>query len=164
MNLFKSLGLAASATLLAVAPALAKIDPGTTRLLQTVDEYVTVKVDPTECTTDFYGYWSPSTLELVLCTHGSVDGEDHDTVRHEVWHIVQHCLTPKTSRTLQPVFKDPEAYKQEILSRISKGDLQRVLRMYPPRMHYSEVEAFVVASTLTADEIREAFTKACVEG
>ncbi len=93
-----------------------------------------------------------------------MDGEDHDTVRHEVWHIVQHCLSDKSATTLQPVFKDPDAYQKEILSRISGNDLQRVLRMYPPRQHYSEVEAFVIASHMTADEIRQYFIKACVEG
>ena len=164
MNIFKSLATALTACAVTVAPSLARIDAYTDNLLRTVDNSsVTVLIDPHYCDNSIYGSWNPQELELVVCTHGSVDAEDHDTVRHEVWHIVQHCMTDRDATSLQPIFRDPQEYRDEILSRISKEKVRKIMDAYPEFMHLVEIEAFVAAATLTSQEVEAAFIKACID-
>jgi len=161
--MFKSLLLAAAAAVTVAMPATAKVDPGTQQLLLTLSQHINVKINSNDCNIGpkHFGSWDPNNLTMVLCTHGEVDAEDHDTVRHEAWHVVQHCLTPKGSRLVDPVFTGQE-YQDVILARITNAQLQRLMTIYPPSHHASEVEAFVVAAHVDAAAIEQAFLDACV--
>ena len=145
-----------------VTPAHAKLDPGTWQLLRTVDKYVTVKLDPDVCTTDFYGYWDSRNKELVICTHGEWNAEDHDTVRHEVWHIIQLCHTPGV-KYLQPVMSDPQLFELMVRSQVTPFEEQEIIKLYPPAQRKAELEAYVMAAQMTAKEVERKFLSACIE-
>ena len=152
--------LVAAATV--AAPVSARVDDGTPELLRTVDQYVNVHVDPPRCNTaDYHGSWAPATDTLTLCTHGSIDAEDHDTVRHEVWHIVQTCLTPSHSRYLHPVITDTGKWKTMVMDNISNSELQWIIYSYPEAHVHAEIEAFVMAEQLTASQVQDAFIRSC---
>ena len=82
MNIFKHIATALTACAVTVAPSLARVDAYTDNLLRTVDNSsVTVLIDPHYCDRSIYGSWNPQELELVVCTHGSVDAEDLHTAK-----------------------------------------------------------------------------------
>ena len=85
---------------------MAEVQPGTYDLIQTVKSHMTVEIDTPFCDKQegVAGAFDPKNERIVLCPRGSVDADDHDTVRHEVWHVVQYCLTPRDSKVLAPVF------------------------------------------------------------
>ena len=152
--------LIAAATV--TAPASARVDPGTTELLRTVDEYVNVSIDPPRCDSgEFMGSWSPRTTTLTVCTQGSVDAEDHDTVRHEVWHIVQMCKTPSHAKHLYPVIRDTQDWERYVLSNISQSQIDSIIRNYPEHHVIPEIEAYVMAAELTAKQVQNEFIRHC---
>ena len=160
--MIKSLLGAGLALISLVTPAYSKIDPGTTQLLNTVDKYITIKMDPPKCDKEkFYGSWQPSTQTLTICTHGTVDAEDHDTVRHEVWHIIQGCVSPTAKLT--PVIKIKADFKEHILDNITPANLRAIKDLYPEHHHMVEIEAHVIANELTAAQIEAHFIKFCVK-
>ena len=74
-------------------PALATVDAGTPRLLQTLNEYgVTVLYNPSGCGEGWAGMYSTNKV-MSLCYSGKPTASDHDTVRHETAHFLQHCAT-----------------------------------------------------------------------
>ena len=162
MKIIRNLTAALIAAVATTMPALARVDPGTSQLLQTVDATsVTVVMNDRECDKgNYYGSWNRRTLVLRLCTFGEVDAEDHDTVRHEVWHIIQQCTHPDFSHPV-PVFTGND-YEDYILANISARDLQRILKSYPKAHQVVEVEAFVAANQLTSSDIEQVFKERCL--
>ena len=152
--------LVAAATV--AAPVSARIDDGTPELLRTVDQYVNVHVDPPRCSSGEYaGSWQPSTDTLTLCTHGSIDADDHDNVRHEVWHIIQTCITPPRAKYLQPVIDNSNYWKTMVVDNLTASELQWIIDTYPTAHVPPEMEAFVIAEQLTASQVRDMFIRAC---
>ena len=88
----KKLLLGLLAPLMVLSPASAEVQPGTYDLIDTVDNYFTVDIDSPHCDTNLQmvGSFAPSTETLTLCPRGNVTADDHDTVRHEVWHVIQY--------------------------------------------------------------------------
>ncbi len=151
------------ATALAVAtPSSATIDPGTADLLRGVQKYATVEINSDKCDDDPYMEGSYHTVDKVLtiCVDGTADANDHDTVRHEAWHVLQSCLSPNLPM-LKPLFNGEEEFQEYVLSFISKRDYNRIVELYPPSHVDVEVEAFVMARGLTAEQIEKSLHKAC---
>ena len=44
--------------------------------------------------------------QLILCTGDVVDADDHDTVRHEVTHAIQHCVNVIRGTSLNTPIND----------------------------------------------------------
>ena len=159
--MIKRLLTAIAAASITVAPALAKVDPGTADMLDTIDNHVLVQYNTKECDGSFYGYYDRKNNKMLLCFEGEPDAEDHDTVRHETWHVIQHCLTPANSM-LEPVFDTPEKFHEHVLPYISTAELVEIMQAYPKRSHEVEIEAFVMANILTAEQVEDAFVEACL--
>jgi len=153
------------ATIAMATPAMAEIQPGTPDLLDKVDDHMSITFDAPFCDkhTGAAGAFDRSTMVIHLCPRGEVDADDHDTVRHEVWHVIQHCLTPKTSKYLNTVMAvDSSDWNQHILGNLSYSRVQWIKENYPTTHHNAELEAFAVAQTMTATQISELFTKFCL--
>ena len=159
--MIKKLLTAIAAASITVAPALAKVDPGTADMLDTIDDHVLVQYNTKECDGSFYGYYDRRNNKMLLCFEGEPDAEDHDTARHETWHVIQHCVSPD-AKTLQPIFDTPETFKEHVLSYISAAEVVNIMEAYPEHAHNAEIEAFVMANVLTAEEVENAFVKACL--
>ena len=148
------------AILLTVTPAFARVDPGTGDLMAAAEQYATVSVDtPGDCQDGWYGSYTLSTRHLVICTKGGWDGEDHDTVRHEVWHLIQHC-TYGFGDILKPVLDKDEL--DEWVSKVMTPErLQAFAMAYHPMVLDSELEASAAAYTFSAAQVEQILHRAC---
>ena len=62
-------------------PALAKVDPGSPQLLQTLQEYgVTIEYNPSSCSQGFMGRYSTAKV-MTLCYQGAPTAADYDTLK-----------------------------------------------------------------------------------
>ena len=94
--MIKRMLLAAIAAAACIMPAAAEIQPGTSSLLETMDENgVLITINPKMCDegrTQGQYRWLGFQREIVLCLGDTVDAGDHNTVRHETVHAIQHCV------------------------------------------------------------------------
>ena len=162
----KKLLLGLLAPLMVLSPASAEVQDGTYDLIQTVSEHITVDIDTPHCdeNPNMAGSFAPAKWVVTLCPRGDVDADDHDTVRHEVWHVIQYCITPTDARYLRTVIEPHTAEWQEyVLDHLSPRQIKFIQDSYPHYAWSAEIEAFSAAQTLTASEIQELFIKACIK-
>ena len=145
-------------------PAFAKKDPGSEQLLNTVREHITVHVNPERCDTgEFYGSYHWIKKVLTLCIQSPATSNDHNTLRHEVWHVVQSCLTPANSKYLHTVMDvDQKEWHTHVLSSISASVLTHIQEDYPKTHWDAEIEAYSTAKTFTSAQIESFFKDACL--
>ncbi len=159
----KLITAALAATSIAL-PVSATIQPGTPSLIETVSESMTVVINGATCNPGVAGSYKLSNQTLTLCPGTDINADDHDTVRHEVWHAVQHCLTEDISKGLEPVVaKGTDDWWELIGSNLSLKTAAWIHESYPKSHWDVEYEAFVMASTLTSSEIETVFIQACVD-
>jgi hypothetical protein len=92
------------------------------------------------------------TVATWLCTYAhvaTVDADDHDTVRHEVWHVIQHCLTPNNSKFYTVICNLVIGTRMAYWAffSYSQSAVDQDQRCYPETHHNAEIEAFAVAQT-----------------
>ena len=161
MKRFMTAALAACSIAL---PAAATIQPGTSSLIETVSESLNVFINDDSCTPGVAGSYQLSNKTLTLCPGTDIVADDHDTVRHEVWHAIQHCLTKDLSKGLEPVVtKGTDDWWDLIGSNLSLKTASWIHESYLKSQWDVEYEAFVMASTLTSSQIEDMFIKACVD-
>ena len=153
------------APLMVLAPASAEVQPGTRDLIDTVGQYLTVNIDDAHCDDNpgIAGSFAPKTKTITLCPGGDVDADDHDTVRHEVWHVIQYCLTDENSPILEPVI-DPHSKEWDdyVMGNLTDKQIEFIKESYPRYMWDAELEAFAVAKAARASFLKEQFIKSCI--
>ena len=153
-----AVGLAAATT-----PATARREPGTIPLLTTIENKgVLVRYDPPECTSDIRGQYSPTRVEMWFCTGAPTarrTPEDHNTVRHEAWHYLQHCRHGgprlKTFYTSQRVFTD------FISAHVSVPTYRYYTRLFSGTRRLVELEAQAAANAYSSSFINTLIQKYC---
>ena len=113
--MFKPLAALIAATTISM-PAVAKVDAGTPQLLQTLTEYgITIEYNPSHCSNGYAGRYTTAKL-MTLCYKGKPTAFDHDTVRHETMHVLQHCaaLRRGDNRGIVPVAINPTERTQSV--------------------------------------------------
>ena len=91
-----------------------------------------------------------------------VDGNDHNTVRHEVIHAIQHCVNvARDTHTDTPIITDPESFKEFINEYLTPAQQRWVLNVYDESQHLTELEAFAGANAYTSAELEEMFLNVC---
>ena len=163
MKLLHSLAACAVAAVSVAMPALAKVDPGTPRLLQTLNEYgVTVRYNPPGCGEGWAGRYSTDKV-MSLCYSGQPDADDHDTVRHETAHFLQHCATLRRGgRGITPLAINPNERQQWVSTVLRRGHINQIKSVYPQRVHQIELEAFAMAAHYSSSELATLVTQWCV--
>ena len=155
-------GLAACFTAL---PSVARVDPGTEDLLRLVHNYgVDVRINSARCDGSKHGSFGVTKGQpiLTLCLDpDNITANDHDTVRHEVWHFVQYCATPVSSTSLTPLLKDETSYVRFISHALSGSTVQRIRADYRDDHELVELEAFAAAQLFPAQFIGEQVVKHC---
>ena len=96
-----------------------------------------------------YGLQQGVNLHLCTAPHKGNAAEWKDTIRHEIWHVVQMC-------NKGPISKDFAATM--IASAHEKG---WTAKNYKPSSWHAEAEAHYIAATRSAGEIRNALIKTC---
>jgi hypothetical protein len=136
-------------------PATARVDPDSVALLQTLEEYgVTVNYNPSACTGSFHGSYNTGKV-MNLCYRGnSPTAEDHNTLRHEAFHYLQHCANVRRGGTgLRPLAVNPNQRQQFVNEALSRSYINSIQESYPARAHQIELEAFAAAEVYTAGEL-----------
>ena len=155
-------GLAATFTAL---PVLSRVDPGTSDLLHLVDSYgVDVRFNTAMCGGENAGSFKVDNYIpiITLCVDSdNITSDDHDTVRHEVWHYLQYCATPKTSNLLHPVLKDRQKHAEFISYGLSGLAIERIRDNYRDDHERPELEAFAAAELFSAEFIGQQVREHC---
>jgi hypothetical protein len=160
--MFKPLAALLAATTLSV-PAVATVDPGTPQLLQTLNEYgITITYNPSDCGQGFSGRYS-TTKEMTLCYSGRPTAFDHDTVRHETMHVLQHCaaLRRGDDRGIVPLAINPTERNQWVSQVLRSGQIAEIKGNYPVKVHQIELEAFAGAAHYTSTQLATLVTQWC---
>ena len=155
MKLLHSLAAVAVAAVSMSVPALAKVDPGTPQLLQTLNEHgITILYNPSTCGQGFMGRYSTEKV-MTLCYSGQPTAEDHDTVRHETMHVLQHCaaLRRGDNRGIAPLAINRSERQEWVSSVLKQSDIAQIKSVYPSRVHQVELEAFAMAEHYSANEL-----------
>ena len=153
---------------LSVTPLLAsaRVDSDTGNLLRLLDANgISVIVDdPNECTGSFQGSYRFVGMRrsMILCTGTSVDAEDHDTVRHETVHAIQHCVNVARGTSPFTPVMDYERLTDMVNEHMSSDKVSWIKRTYPESHWWVEFEAFLMADLATASQLMELFTNACL--
>lgn len=158
--------MACGAVLLTTAPAIARVDSGTSYLIQTLNSTgVRVTMDnPEYCDGTVHGTYHFSGMKrfMSICTGDSLDARDHSTVRHETVHAIQHCLNVAYGRSILTPINTPNQVRRMARDTLSPRQIKAIHRVYPAEQHLIELEAFVLERTMTAAELTEHYRNACV--
>ena len=135
-------------------PVSATVDPGTMELLNTLQEYgVTVRYNHPDCSQGFQGQYTIAKV-MTLCYQGAPGAGDHDTVRHEAAHFLQHCAAIKRGeRGITPLAANTTRRTQWIQTVLDAGHIHSIKEHYDPSHHQVELEAFAMAHHYTASQI-----------
>ena len=166
--MFKNIFAAVAAVAMAVTPAAARVDAGTVALLDTIDRSdIDLRVDTPFCKKNpgVYGVYRSRGLQrqLILCTGGHVDADDHDTVRHEVAHAIQHCINAsRGTHRNTPIVDDPQKLVATAMEVLGQKRVEYIQSVYPRAHWLVELEANIMAKIFTAAEIEEMFEENCL--
>ncbi len=161
--MFKPLAALIAAATLSV-PAVAKVDPGTPQLLQTLQEYgVTVRYNHSDCSGGFQGRYNTRKV-MDLCYSGRPDAEDYDTVRHETFHFLQHCAAMRRGhRGITPLASNNQVRTDWTYSILGANSISTIKSTYPEAHHQVEIEAFAAASHYSATELVTLIKQWCIK-
>ena len=164
--MLKKLVLAAVAAAATFMPVMAEVQPGTSSLLETIDENgILVTINHEECATGTYSgqyRWLGFQRELRLCPGATVDAGDHNTVRHEVIHAIQHCINvARGTSTDTPVMNDVDELMYWAREHLTMREIEWIQRSYDRSQWLTEIEAFAGARAYTSSELEELFLAAC---
>ena len=165
MKLIHKLVLGTVTAVLAAMPAAASTKT-TLDLLQTVERGgINVVVNTPRCAEKpVLGLYTFRGMkrQLTLCPGSTIDPHDHRTVRHEVWHAIQHCVnTARGTDVRMPVNMDVNSFVKDVNTYLSEDRVSEIKRVYPKDHWPVELEA-AMAEQLSNELLIEAFTKACI--
>ena len=167
--MFNKILSAVTAVAMTAAPSFARIDAGTRDLINTVDASdITVQIDSQYCIDNpgFHGVYRYHGFkrQLILCPGGEVDADDHNTVRHEVWHAIQHCVNVGRGTDLDyPVNDDHAQVVEDARTLLDPKYFQFIMNSYPEEVWLSEFEANIAAYLFDAEELEDMFKKVCLD-
>ena len=164
--MIKRILLAAVAAAACIMPAAAEIQPGTAQLIRTIDENgILVTINHEECATGTYNgqyRWLGFQREMRLCPGSTVDARDHETVRHETIHAIQHCVNvARGTSTDMSIIDDPDMLMDFVEANLTAREIEWITQMYPRDQWLTELEAFAGANAFTSSELEELFIEVC---
>ena len=164
--MIKKLLLAAIAAAATFMPVMAEVQPGTASLIETIDENgILVTINHEECATGTYNgqyRWLGFQREMRLCPGATVDARDHETVRHEVIHAIQHCVNvARGTTTNTPVLDDVNQLMAWARQHLTMREIEWIQNNYDRSQWLTEIEAFAGANAYTSSELEELFLAAC---
>ena len=135
-------------------PVSARVDSGSVQLLQTLTDYgVTVLYNPSTCTGKFQGQYTTHKV-MTLCYSGAPTASDHDTIRHESFHFLQHCAAIRRgANSIQPLAANSTKRLQWVNKVLKPQSIAAIQRTYPAHHHQVEIEAFAAAHHYSAYDL-----------
>ena len=165
--MFKKLFVAAVAAMATFVPVGAEVQPGTSSLIETISSNgILVTINHEDCAgsgTNGSYRWLGFQREMRLCPGNTVDAVDHNTVRHETIHAIQHCVNvARGTDENTPVIQDEEVLREFVFRNLTQEQIEFIFAAYPQDQWLVELEAFAGAEHYTASELQELFLSACV--
>ena len=162
--MFKRILAAVAASVAISVPALARIETGTPNLIRTAERYgATFSYNPSRCNNSgFNGLYRLNDRHIILCYRGRADANDHDTVRHEVFHFVQHCAARRRNvKGLTPLSINSQLRNRWIRQTLDDDRIVKIKSAYPRTHWIVELEAFAAAQHYTSAQLSSLITKWC---
>ena len=164
--MIKKLLIAAVAAAATFVPVGAEVQAGTTSLLETISSNgILVTINHDDCLTNGSNgqyRWLGFQREMRLCPGRTVDADDHNTVRHETIHAIQHCVNAaRGTSTDAPIINNPNDFAEFVMANLSQEDIEWVKSMYDESQWLTELEAFAGANAYTSSELEDLFLDAC---
>ena len=164
--MIKRIALAAIAAAACIMPVAAEIQPGTSSLLETIEaEGILVTINPDNCLTNGANgqyRWIGFRREVILCPGDTIDAIDHNTVRHEVVHAIQHCINVARGTSLDtPIVDNKEQFAEFVRANLSEEEINWITSVYDESQWLTELEAFAGAKAYTSSELEEIFLNVC---
>ena len=170
MKLIKSLLGALGAAALSASPALARVESNTGELLKHISKAGVEVLINKNCNhrgggyLGMYQYTSNlSQARVTLCPGDTVDAEDHETVRHEVMHVIQSCVNLRRGTPPNTPVLDYDDLVKRVNSTVPSYDVDHIHSTYPQEKWAVEYEAFYAEYAFTATDLIELFDKACMK-
>ena len=166
MKLLRNLALAAVTAVSIMSPAMARVESGTVDLMEGLAANGIKVTINQNCDGTAYGTYSFAGMKRVmhLCPGDTVDAIDHETVRHEAIHAIQHCVNVGRGTPINDPVLSYGELRDLVNTHLSVERVNWIKETYPESHWLVEFEANVMADIATADEILEFFTEACVGG
>ena len=121
--------------------------------------------DPEVCDGSYHGkyQWAGMKRWMILCPGEVTDAGDHDTVRHEAVHAIQHCMNVARGQTNYnlPIAK-PEKVWEMAKELLPPSIIGAIGTNYNEDQWLVELEAALLAREMSGQEIAEMFVRACV--
>ena len=152
MNLLRKLLAATVAASALAVPAVARVDAGTPALIRTAELHgASFLYNSERCGGTFAGLFERAQKRITVC-YKTADANAHDTVRHEVWHLIQHCAAKKRGTPFKPVasVSDLNTFVEATLP---DHMIVRIKNLYPKHQHLTELEAFAAAEAYSAEQM-----------
>ena len=164
--MLKKLFVAAVAAMTTITPVGAEVQPGTSSLLNTISANgILVTINHDDCLTNGANgqyRWLGFQREMRLCPGQTVDAGDHNTVRHETIHAIQHCINvARGTSTDTPIIDDADDFATFVLANLSQEEVEWVYSMYDESQWLTELEAFAGAKAYTSSELEKLFLDVC---
>ena len=164
--MIKRVLLAAVAAAATFMPVGAEVQAGTNSLLETISSNgILVTINHDDCLTNGSNgqyRWLGFQREMRLCPGRTVDAGDHNTVRHETIHAIQHCINvARGTDTDTPIIDDADDFSDFVLANLSQEDIEWVMSVYDESQWLTELEAFAGANAFTSSELEDLFLDAC---
>ena len=164
--MLKRILMAAIAAAAVITPVSAEIQPGTRSLIETIENNgILVTVNHPDCMVNGANgqyRWLGFQREMRLCPGDVIDANDHNTVRHETIHAIQHCVNVARGTTTDtPIIQDSDEFANFVLSHLTPAQADWIMENYPEDQWLTELEAFAGSTAYTASELEELFLDAC---
>ena len=166
MNFLKSIVLALSLSTLCIPQAHSRVEDGTGDLINTIaDSGIAVVINGDRCSQgEFLGIYSFKGIkrQMTLCPGSSVDPIDHATVRHEVFHAIQHCVNAARGTSKNTPVQNDYAHLRDLINEhVSSTEVEDIRTQYPQEHWWVEWEATMAEHIFTAKELETIFLQTC---
>ena len=164
MNITKSIAAIATGLVLSIAPAQARLEDETGDLIRLLQSNgINVVINGERCDGTVHGSYQFLGLrrQLNLCPGESIDAKDHETVRHEAIHVLQHCINVSRGTAVTTPIMDMDTLVQAVNSNLPADVVAFVKSAYPQDQWAIEMEANLMARQATSVEIMKWFSQAC---
>ena len=166
MKLLKNLTIAVITAVASITPAFARVEDGTADLLKTLASNGIRITYNENCDGSVYGayQWAGMKRTMRLCPGETVDAIDHATVRHETVHAIQHCVNVYRGTDIHSPIAPVDKLVELVNENLSSETVEFVKATYPESDWAIEMEANLLETVMTAQDLEEMFLEACVDG
>lgn len=157
----RNLVIAAVAAVSTILPAQARVDPDTDTMLATINSNgIAVTFNTKDCKVHrihgayiTVGHGGGQRRELVLCTSGEFDAQEHETARHEMMHVLQHCVNTQRGTSRNTPIASLELLRDAVNTHVPESTVAFVKENYPQEKWLIEFEAQLAQRIFSAQDL-----------